>query len=112
MRIDGRIHLRDSPSHHIKVDGCTAVRVTGIRIEAPLESPNTDGINFYGGQDQLLADSVISNGDDCVSVVPVGLNQRICIVSPQLAAAVPRRQHGRVQRLVPLLRTRRAGMRM
>ena len=39
---------------------------------APYSSPNTDGINIYGGFDTVLENSVVDNGDDCVSVVPVG----------------------------------------
>ena len=51
----------------------------------PNVSPNTDGINFYGGFDQLLEDSTISSGDDCVSVVPNGLDrQELCAVHPLL----------------------------
>ena len=29
-------------------------------------------MNFYGGEDQSIVDSVITNGDDCISVVPSG----------------------------------------
>ena len=36
-----------------------------------------DGINFYGGHDQMLSNSVITNGDDCVSVVPIGQCMRL-----------------------------------
>jgi polygalacturonase len=41
-------------------------------LVAPYSSPNTDGINIYGGFDNLLENSVVDNGDDCVSIVPVG----------------------------------------
>ena len=34
------------------------MRVVGLHAEAPNTSPNTDGINFYGGSDQLFADSL------------------------------------------------------
>ena len=39
------------------------MRVVGLHAEAPNTSPNTDGINFYGGSDQLFADSFVHNGD-------------------------------------------------
>lgn len=83
LQIDN-IQITDSPNHHIEVVNCTAVRVDAIHIKAPLESPNTDGINFYGGVDQMLSNSVISNGDDCVSVVPIGLGLPICVAQPDL----------------------------
>eukprot|EP00729_Bicosta_minor_P017592 gene17592-6694_t len=55
------IHLLDPPNHHIEVDGCLNVRVDRFTATAPHDSPNSDGINFYGGFDQSLSDSVISN---------------------------------------------------
>ena len=84
------------------------MRVVGLHAEAPNTSPNTDGINFYGGSDQLFADSFVHNGDvshhdiagiwvaffsrcqrypcrqDCVSVVPAGDPQSAqCVNEPQ-----------------------------
>ena len=55
-----------------------------VRIEAPHLSKNTDGINFYGGSDQSITNSYISNGDDCVSVVPVGEDLPECVGDPEL----------------------------
>lgn len=82
LRIDN-IFLRDAPNHHIEVDECVNVRVENIEAVSPHLSPNTDGINFYGGFDQMLRDSTISNGDDCVSVVPIGLGKPSCVHSPE-----------------------------
>jgi polygalacturonase len=65
------VQLLNSPNHNIFVDSCEHVRVSRLRVNAPANSPNTDGINFGGGNDQSIVDSVISNGDDCVSVVAV-----------------------------------------
>ena len=79
VRIDGGLHLRNSPNHHIEVDSCTNVRVDSIDIKSPFESPNTDGINFYGGHDQSFTNSVVHNGDDCVSVVPIGEFSDPCV---------------------------------
>ena len=73
------LHLRNPPNHFIEIDTCTHVRVNNVNMKAPHESPNSDGINFYGGHDQSLTNSVISNGDDCVSVVPLGLGEDQCI---------------------------------
>ena len=83
VRIDD-IALADSPNHHIEVSGCRHVRIDGITIDAPHLSPNTDGVTFYGGDDQSLTNSRISNGDDCTSVVPVGEWLPECVGSPEL----------------------------
>jgi len=74
LSIDG-VRFSNSANHHVYVENCTNVRVRNILVEAPSTSPNTDGINFSGGRDQLLEDSHISNGDDCISVVCDNANQ-------------------------------------
>ena len=63
------IRLEDPANHFIEVVGSLGARVNLINAAAVHVSPNSDGINFYGGFDQSLTNSVISNGDDCVSVV-------------------------------------------
>lgn len=77
------ITFADSPNHNIEVDSCVGVRVSNFHTTEPHFSPNTDGINFYGGFDQSLTDSVISNGDDCVSVVPIGEGTDECARQPE-----------------------------
>mmetsp|Transcript_4097 Transcript_4097/g.7914 ORF Transcript_4097/g.7914 Transcript_4097/m.7914 type:complete len:412 (+) Transcript_4097:67-1302(+) len=77
------INFRHSANHNIEVNDCVNVRVDNINIQAPLYSPNTDGINFYGGFDQVLSNSYISSGDDCVSVVNVGENNPECVGHPE-----------------------------
>ena len=94
---------------------CTNVRVKELIATAPNNSPNTDGMNFYGGHDQSIVDSVrhhsplpgqhqhnnlpnaeaplswavqvITNGDDCISVVPTGdpATPR-CVLHPEQCA--------------------------
>jgi tripeptidyl-peptidase-1 len=81
VRIDGGLHMRNSPNHNIEVDSCHGVRVDNIDIRAPHKSPNTDGINFYGGHDQSFTNSYVSNGDDCVSVVPINEFAPECVNS-------------------------------
>ena len=82
VRIDGGLTFQNAPNHNIEISNCTGVRVDGIRVQAPLASPNTDGINFYGGRDQSFANSFVHNGDDCVSVVPMGANAASCAAEP------------------------------
>eukprot|EP00466_Bigelowiella_natans_P019157 jgi/Bigna1/34518/e_gw1.5.71.1 len=61
------LRLHDSPNHHMRIENCTVVRVDHLIVDSPLLSPNTDGVNFYGGKDQSFTNSVVTNGDDCVS---------------------------------------------
>ena len=79
VRIDGGLTFLNAPNHNVELDNCSAARVDGVRMEAPHLSPNTDGINFYGGTDQAFTNSAVSNGDDCVSVVPVGEWSAPCV---------------------------------
>ena len=74
----------NSANHFIKIVDCVTVRVDGLLLEAPHESPNTDGINFYGGFDQSFSDSHVSNGDDCVSIVTTGDTEGACVAQPDL----------------------------
>jgi polygalacturonase len=83
LTIDG-MRLQNPPNHFIEVSDCVGVRVRNLHSEAPNNSPNTDGINFYGGSDQLFEDSVVHNGDDCVSVVPTGdPASALCVTQPE-----------------------------
>lgn len=75
LEID-HLNLRDPPNHFIETTGSVRVRAHHLSAAAPYSSPNTDGMNFYGGWDMSLTDSVIDNGDDCVSVVPMGLDKQ------------------------------------
>lgn len=68
----GPLRLQDPPNHFIQCIDCNGFRVDGLEATASSTSPNTDGINFYGGNDQSIRNSVIRNGDDCISVVPSG----------------------------------------
>lgn len=76
--VDG-LTLLNAPNHNIELSGVVGARVKRLTILAPYLSPNTDGVNFYGGWDSLMQDCVINNGDDCVSVVPIGLGLDLCV---------------------------------
>ena len=67
--IDG-VTLLNSPNHNIMLQDSLHVRIRRLRVHAPSGSPNTDGVNFCGGADQIIEDSHISNGDDCMSIAP------------------------------------------
>lgn len=70
--VRGSLTFRNTPTGSLRMTGNVRARVSGLTITNPYSTRNTDGINVYGGYDTLLQDSVIDNGDDCVSFVPTG----------------------------------------
>lgn len=53
---------------HIGVLDCKNFKASGLRITAPDESPNTDGIHVERCSDVQIDSSIIGTGDDCISV--------------------------------------------
>mmetsp|Transcript_10624 Transcript_10624/g.21840 ORF Transcript_10624/g.21840 Transcript_10624/m.21840 type:complete len:446 (+) Transcript_10624:2-1339(+) len=80
VTIEG-VTLKDAPNHNVEIGECVTNRLHDLTITAPYISPNTDGVNFYGGFDSILEDSIIDNGDDCISVVPLLDDLDYCAVS-------------------------------
>ena len=66
------LRCTDPPTGFMRLHGNVHARVSGLELHAPYLTRNTDGINVYGGFDTLLENSVVDNGDDCVSIVPTG----------------------------------------
>ncbi|KAI7748036.1 hypothetical protein M8C21_028540 [Ambrosia artemisiifolia] len=64
----------NSQMFHIVVNGCSNVRVVGVTVEAPRDSPNTDGIHVQLSTGVTILDSKIGTGDDCVSIGPGAMN--------------------------------------
>ncbi|TYH38992.1 hypothetical protein ES332_D12G148700v1 [Gossypium tomentosum] len=62
------LKVKDSPQFHFRFDGCQNVHVESLHITAPALSPNTDGIHIANTNGVQIYNSVISNGDDCVSI--------------------------------------------
>lgn len=60
----------NSQLFHIAVTNCRNVRMKGVRVSAPGDSPNTDGIHVEASTGVTILDSSISTGDDCVSIGP------------------------------------------
>ncbi|XP_078435747.1 polygalacturonase-like [Wolffia australiana] len=63
------LKFRNSQQMHVTFTKCAGVRIAGLTISAPDESPNTDGIHVSGSTDVKISDSVIRTGDDCISIV-------------------------------------------
>ncbi|CAH2044828.1 unnamed protein product [Thlaspi arvense] len=58
----------DAKNFHINVIGGRNMTFEEVRIIAPDESPNTDGIHLGRSQGIKIINSVITTGDDCISV--------------------------------------------
>ncbi|KAF9674324.1 hypothetical protein SADUNF_Sadunf10G0115500 [Salix dunnii] len=62
------LRIQNSPQFHMKFDGCEGVLIKKLSISSPKLSPNTDGIHIENTKAVNIHDSIISNGDDCISI--------------------------------------------
>ncbi|XP_010914688.1 polygalacturonase At1g48100 [Elaeis guineensis] len=62
------LRIENSPQFHMKFDGCEGVHIEGLKINSPALSPNTDGIHIENTKSVGIHNSMISNGDDCISI--------------------------------------------
>lgn len=56
--------------YHIVVHTCQNVKLQGVGIQAPEESPNTDGIHVQNSINVRVVNTGIKTGDDCISIGP------------------------------------------
>ncbi|KAI4378758.1 hypothetical protein MLD38_016193 [Melastoma candidum] len=61
---------RHSQMFHIVINACTDVNIQGVKVSAPENSPNTDGIHVQGSSNVMITNSRIGTGDDCISIGP------------------------------------------
>ncbi|KAK9672088.1 hypothetical protein RND81_12G075500 [Saponaria officinalis] len=64
------LRIQNSPQFHIKFDGCDGVLIEKLQINSPQYSPNTDGIHVENTKNVGIYNSMIANGDDCISIGP------------------------------------------
>ncbi|KAM7277251.1 hypothetical protein ACFE04_019117 [Oxalis oulophora] len=62
------LRIKNSPQFHFRFDSCRTVHIKSVQITAPPLSPNTDGIHIENTNDVQIYNTIISNGDDCVSI--------------------------------------------
>ncbi|XP_028803965.1 polygalacturonase-like [Neltuma alba] len=62
------ITSKHSKNFHVNVLSCRNITFSKFIIEAPAESPNTDGIHIGRSTQVKILDSVIRTGDDCISL--------------------------------------------
>ncbi|XP_075085272.1 putative polygalacturonase At1g80170 [Nicotiana tabacum] len=66
--------FQNSQQMHFVISRSDSVRVNGIKISSPGDSPNTDGIHISESTNVVLQDCKIGTGDDCVSIVNASSN--------------------------------------
>ncbi|KAJ4842387.1 hypothetical protein Tsubulata_000929, partial [Turnera subulata] len=77
---NGKVHhIRsvNSQNAHMSLYGCNKMEIYKVRLTAPEESPNTDGIKIGGSEQVRIWGSKIGTGDDCVAIVAGSKNINI-----------------------------------
>lgn len=63
------LSISNSPYYHLRVIDSNHLKFLNLNINSPSTSPNTDGINIYGGStDVEIAHCMVHNGDDAFAV--------------------------------------------
>ncbi|XP_054810066.1 probable polygalacturonase At1g80170 isoform X2 [Prosopis cineraria] len=73
IRVRG-LTIQNSQQMNFVISRCDAVRINGVKVSAPGDSPNTDGIHISESTNVVLQNSRIGTGDDCVSIVNASSN--------------------------------------
>jgi len=76
------ITLINSPSWTINPVRCKNVRIHGVTITNPPDSPNTDGINPDSCTLVRISDCFVSVGDDCITLKSGAENERADLRTP------------------------------
>lgn len=67
------ITLQNSPSFHLVPFFCENVLVDHVTVQAPADSPNTDGVDPICSHDVVISNCTIDDGDDNISVKTDGV---------------------------------------
>ncbi|KAK6941837.1 Glycoside hydrolase, family 28 [Dillenia turbinata] len=63
------LKIKDAQQIHVSFQKCVNVQASNLIVEAPMKSPNTDGIHITNTQNIQISSSTIGTGDDCISIV-------------------------------------------
>ncbi|XP_022973873.1 polygalacturonase-like [Cucurbita maxima] len=58
----------NSQMYNFVVNDCQNVKMQGLKVSDPGNSPNTDGIHVVQSSDVTILNSNIATGDDCISI--------------------------------------------
>ncbi|VAI90733.1 exopolygalacturonase-like [Triticum dicoccoides] len=64
------ISIINSKFFHMNIFQCKGVTVKDVKVNAPGDSPNTDGIHMGDSSNVSIIDTTIGVGDDCISIGP------------------------------------------
>ncbi|EXB32775.1 Polygalacturonase QRT2 [Morus notabilis] len=70
------LRFKNAQQMHLIIQKCVNVKAMNLRVIAPGNSPNTDGIHVTESQNIQIMNSVIRTGDDCISIVSGSKNVR------------------------------------
>ncbi|KAH7657155.1 Polygalacturonase protein [Dioscorea alata] len=62
------LKFKDSPGKHIAIYKSSSAHLSDLSIDAPEDSPNTDGIHIDDTTHSGIFGSIIRTGDDCISI--------------------------------------------
>ncbi|KAH6799039.1 hypothetical protein C2S51_035523, partial [Perilla frutescens var. frutescens] len=69
VELGGGLRFKDSPMMHVAFNGINWLLVSNLTIEAPENSPNTDGIHIQECTNAHIQHCTIGTGDDCIAIV-------------------------------------------
>jgi len=76
------IKSTDPKGFHIFVTNCVNIRLRRLKLTAPVESPNTDGIHISQSLQVKVSKNTIETGDDCIAMIQgaqnVSINKMNC----------------------------------
>ncbi|KAK1397510.1 Endo-polygalacturonidase [Heracleum sosnowskyi] len=62
------LQIQNAQQIQVSFERCVNVDASDLRVTAPGDSPNTDGVHITRTENMQLSSSVIKTGDDCVSI--------------------------------------------
>ncbi|XP_062218095.1 probable polygalacturonase At1g80170 [Phragmites australis] len=71
------LRVQNAQQMHLTVSRSRNVRVAGLHVEAPADSPNTDGIHVAESTAVTIQSCRIATGDDCISIANASFNVRM-----------------------------------
>lgn len=69
-----RLMSINSRMFHFVINGCNNIKMQNMKLLAPSQSPNTDGIHVMRSSGVTITGTDIRTGDDCISIGPGSTN--------------------------------------
>ncbi|KAL8167779.1 hypothetical protein V2J09_009278 [Rumex salicifolius] len=84
------VRSMNSMFFHVSVVESTNVTIRNVQLDAPIGSPNTEGVHIVGSRLVKVVDSIIKTGAECVSICPDSSNVSITgvICGPGLGVGI------------------------